>query len=833
MRLNCSRIVGSWAVLALLMGCVPDIVPRTKDTSESGGAGGRQTSGGASSQPERGSGSSSGSSGFPGGGGLASAGGMGASASSGGAPEGPADSGGTSGSGGDLSSGSPGGGGSPTGGSGGTGTGGSATTSGGATAAGTGGRASGGTAGTGTGGNSTGGNSTGGSSTGSSSTGGSGGAGGVVDCGEITVPTPSSKLTALDVDAEGNVWFTENSGQKIGKFNPRTQAFKEYPAAISPYGLRFNPTDGQIYVWGGTYGAGLFGTLNPATEALTTFPSGKPVSSASDGLVRLDGSFWFNGWDSQSVSLGTPAGKVTHFLPPNFGYTSGLTEDANGNLWLTLVDGGEGNPRLLKLATASAVPNASSGFTEIPLYAAASTVRGPRASGSRIWFMVQDRSAIAYYDVLKATVTTLATTTANAGVAGLEVDAFGNPWFAEPSANRIGFYDGGAGTFRDFPITTANAGPFALALDAKGGRVWFTEQTANSLGCMPLVQGAPEAPVYVAAESSHSVIPIDSEKSLALPPISIPGPHVRGMDFTPDGRRLYVTTEDTTGSNDIVVVDTDPKSPTFHKVLTTLSIDSAPGAATPVTGATGIFVDPSGKRAFVRVDNGYLAVLDTDPCSSTYHHLGPAIVTGVGIHCAFTPVSVAKELWCNQDGPWGTPSAVAIFNTDPSSAAFATATQLSLPDRFSPQGISISPDGSKAYVSSWGSALVRVFDRATHGSLGDMSGGGGTSLRGNALSPDGKRLYAVTDGTTTVRAYDASTRALLGSVQLDTTGDSGHLISLSLDGRKAYVSGANVNYLRIIDVTGATPVQSTTVAVPGGPGWISVRPPIGATAVCR
>ena len=331
-------------------------------------------------------------------------------------------------------------------------------------------------------------NGTGGTtSTGGSSANGAGGSatGGTTNC-EYDVPTASSKVTSLDVDASGNVWFVENGGQKIGKFNPQTQKFSEYPAAISPGYIHFNPVDSMLYILGGTYGSGLFGTVDPISGTVSTFPSGLPVSSTAFGLVRSDGSFWFNGWDSQSVSHGTKTGPVTNYIPPHFGYMSGLTEDSSGNLWLTIVNAYEGNPRLLKLDLSAAVANTSSGFTEISLYSQASTVRDPRAVGNRVWFMVQDRSSIAYYDVTTSTVTTISTPTANAGVSGMELDANGNPWFAEPTANNIAFFDTATGLVHEYPIKTASAGAYALAIDRTRGIVWYSEQTANKIGCRSL-----------------------------------------------------------------------------------------------------------------------------------------------------------------------------------------------------------------------------------------------------------------------------------------------------------------------------------------------------------
>jgi streptogramin lyase len=46
---------------------------------------------------------------------------------------------------------------------------------------------------------------------------------------EYDVPTPHSAPLALTVDRNGIVWFTESNATKLGRFDPGTGTFREYP----------------------------------------------------------------------------------------------------------------------------------------------------------------------------------------------------------------------------------------------------------------------------------------------------------------------------------------------------------------------------------------------------------------------------------------------------------------------------------------------------------------------------------------------------------------------------------------------------------------------------
>ena len=57
---------------------------------------------------------------------------------------------------------------------------------------------------------------------------------------EYTIPTPNCHPMSLDVGAGGRIWFTEQDGKKIGRFNPKIQTFTEYSTTFKPRDIVYN-----------------------------------------------------------------------------------------------------------------------------------------------------------------------------------------------------------------------------------------------------------------------------------------------------------------------------------------------------------------------------------------------------------------------------------------------------------------------------------------------------------------------------------------------------------------------------------------------------------------
>ena len=79
-----------------------------------------------------------------------------------------------------------------------------------------------------------------------------------------------------------------------------------------------------------------------------------------------------------------------------------------------------------------------------------------------------------------------------------------------------------------------------------------------------------------------------------------------------------------------------------------------------------------------------------------------------------------------------------------------------------PRGIAITPDGSHAYVTNYGSDNVSVIDTATNTVVATV--GVGSEPRGIAIMPDGSRAYVANVRSTNVSVIDTATNTVVGTV---------------------------------------------------------------------
>src|SRR5215471_18273850 len=104
---------------------------------------------------------------------------------------------------------------------------------------------------------------------------------------EYPLPTPNSGPHGLQPDKDGNIWYTGNSAGLIGKIDPKTGKITEYkmpnPKARDPHTIAMLP-DGRLFF---TVQAGNFiGTLDPASGAIKLIEA--PTPNSRPYGVRLD-----------------------------------------------------------------------------------------------------------------------------------------------------------------------------------------------------------------------------------------------------------------------------------------------------------------------------------------------------------------------------------------------------------------------------------------------------------------------------------------------------------------------------------------------------------------
>jgi virginiamycin B lyase len=134
---------------------------------------------------------------------------------------------------------------------------------------------------------------------------------------EYTVPTPASLPQGVTTDRQGKIWFTESAGQKFGWLDVTTGQIKEYDilALRGLAGLSLslgNPlpfpgpirqgSDGRIYfAQGGFEGGNKIGQFDPRTGAYREFTVNAPAAGICDINNTQRGAIWFGEFTGNGI----------------------------------------------------------------------------------------------------------------------------------------------------------------------------------------------------------------------------------------------------------------------------------------------------------------------------------------------------------------------------------------------------------------------------------------------------------------------------------------------------------------------------------------------------
>ncbi|MDQ6943806.1 MAG: hypothetical protein M3169_15000, partial [Candidatus Eremiobacteraeota bacterium] len=168
--------------------------------------------------------------------------------------------------------------------------------------------------------------------------------GALAAAGAITrfVIPSGNRPSVMTAGPDGNVWFTEEVANKIGRITP-SGTVTEFPiptAGSTPEGITAGP-DGNL--WFTEFGANKIGRITPA-GIINEFVS--PAHSAiGNGLTRIakgsDGNLWFTERYYSAIGRITPGGTITEFpIPKNLDANIfDITAGPGGNLWFTFPTG--------------------------------------------------------------------------------------------------------------------------------------------------------------------------------------------------------------------------------------------------------------------------------------------------------------------------------------------------------------------------------------------------------------------------------------------------------------------------------------------------------------
>jgi virginiamycin B lyase len=150
---------------------------------------------------------------------------------------------------------------------------------------------------------------------------------------EWDVPTKGAHPHDPAVGADGALWFTEQMQNKIGRVDPSTGAFKEYPLKVENSGPHGLVADREGNIWFTGNFAHYIGKLNPKTGVVTEY--NMPDAKAEDphtAVFDANGILWFTVQAGNFVGrLDPKSGKVElQKVPTANAHPYGIQMDSHG-----------------------------------------------------------------------------------------------------------------------------------------------------------------------------------------------------------------------------------------------------------------------------------------------------------------------------------------------------------------------------------------------------------------------------------------------------------------------------------------------------------------------
>jgi streptogramin lyase len=106
-------------------------------------------------------------------------------------------------------------------------------------------------------------------------------------------PPTKGKPQRLTIDEEGMVWFTERRGNKLGRFDPKTETFKEFPLPgpeASPYAIGI---DRDHMIWYSSHEQDTLNRFDPKTGDVIEYPYPHSEISMREFFLDHKGRMWY------------------------------------------------------------------------------------------------------------------------------------------------------------------------------------------------------------------------------------------------------------------------------------------------------------------------------------------------------------------------------------------------------------------------------------------------------------------------------------------------------------------------------------------------------------
>ena len=287
---------------------------------------------------------------------------------------------------------------------------------------------------------------------------------------EWPVPTPRFARDPA-VAPDGSIYIAVMSGNKVARFDPKTQSFKEWdlPPGHQPHGLL---VDRQGMVWTTGNGNGTIGRLDPASGRTTEFKTPSGGGGPHTLIITDDQStIWFTMQSGNKVaSLQTRTGSIKEY--PSSGGPYGLALDHAGNVWFCRM----GDNKMGRLDPKSGQ------MTEVDMGSGSLPRRVAAAPDGMLWITLYGNGKLAKLDpVAMKVVKTYPLPAGDGGPYAVTVDGGGMVWVNEIKTDTVVRFDPKTERMRVVNLPSQNVGIRKMVVDASG-RLWYMGSHNGRLG---------------------------------------------------------------------------------------------------------------------------------------------------------------------------------------------------------------------------------------------------------------------------------------------------------------------------------------------------------------
>jgi virginiamycin B lyase len=262
---------------------------------------------------------------------------------------------------------------------------------------------------------------------------------------EYDLPRPESQPHDVIVDKEGIVWYSDFSDQFLGRFDPKTLQYKEYPVPLHRAGFPTGALDLEVDPDGNLWLALMFqagvAKFDKKTEKMQTF-------QLPEGVLKED---------SQQAMV------APHSL------------NVDGKVWMT----DPSLPGLYRMDLKTAKTEKWEPYKDLPK--APHSVYGIYADKeNNVWFLDFGGENVGKVDAKTGEVTLYPTPTRRSRPRRGRLDDDGKLWFAEFGGERIGMFDTKTKLFKEWELPTSEFVPYDVVRD-KNGDVWAGGMNADKI----------------------------------------------------------------------------------------------------------------------------------------------------------------------------------------------------------------------------------------------------------------------------------------------------------------------------------------------------------------